>query len=63
MNRKVNIDRELDKLIKFLEWKQMLGDEILVFYPEELYIINALLVLRHLKNNISNTEFIEKRLK
>lgn len=63
MNRKVNIDRELGKLIRFLEWKKQLEYDVLVCFPDEIQIDNALLVLRHLKNNVSNLEYVVKEIK
>lgn len=63
MNRKVNIDRELGKLIRFLEWKKQLEYDTLVCFPDEIIIDNALLVLRHLKNNVSNLEYVVKDIK
>lgn len=60
MKKMINIDKELEKIIKFLEWKKSLEYEYLFFYPDEIKIEDALIVLRHIRNNTSNTEFIDK---
>jgi hypothetical protein len=60
MKKMINIDKELEKLIKFLEWKKSLEYEYLFFYPDEIKIEDSLIVLRHIRNNTSNTEFIDK---
>ena len=63
MSKRINIDKELEKLIKFLEWKKSLEYEELVFYPEEIKIDDALVVLKHIRNITSNVEFVVKEKK